>query len=243
MDTRFWGPPAWILLHTIAYNYVPNEINREIYALFFENLKNVLPCIYCRASYTEYISLEPIQKYLNSSKDLSLWLYKIHNLVNNKLRSQGLINWEDPSFESVYKKYSDENDSIDKCRSRYQSIMGWNFLYCIVFVYAEHGVETALTSYYNGYIIFFNKLGDVLPEKGGYRNIYNMYLKDNPILDYLKNRELLKKWIYNLEKYMNHILKLKCDDFLKIEDEIENYRAGCGGKNKDTKPTCRRIKK
>jgi len=132
---------------------------------------------------------------------------------------------------------------MDKCNSRYQSIMGWNFLYCIAFVYAEYGIETALTSYYNGYNIFFNKLGDVLPEKGAYRNIYSKYLKENPIVESLKNRELLKKWIYNLEKYVNNIFRLNCDDFAKIEDDIEQYRAGCGGKQKDLKPTCRRISK
>ena len=28
-----------------------------------------------------------------------------------------------------------------------------------------------------------------------------------------------------------------------IEDLIESYRAGCGGKTADSKPTCRRISK
>jgi len=243
MDTTFWGPPAWILLHTIAYNYVPSELNKETYQLFFENLQNILPCIYCRASYIEYISHEPISQYLNSAKDLSLWLYKIHNLVNGKLRSQKLIKWENPSFEDIYKRYSDANASIEKCRIRCQSIMGWNLLYCIAFVFAENGRIDAQTSHYNGYFMFFNTLADVLPNKGGYRDIYSAYLHDNPILEYLESREKLKKWVYNLETTMNHKLALKCDEFAKIEDEIEQYRAGCDSVKSDFKPTCRRILK
>jgi hypothetical protein len=241
MDTTFWGPPAWILLHTIAYNYVPTELNKETYRLFFENLQNILPCIYCRASYIEYISYEPIKLHLDSSKDLSLWLYKIHNLVNDKLRSQNLLKWENPSFEDIYKRYSDANEAIERCQTRCQSIMGWNFLYCIAFVFPENGRTEAQTSHYNGYHTFFNTLAQVLPEKGGYQDMYNQYLKKYPILEYLESREKLKKWIYNLESVLNNKLKIKCEEFAKIEDEIENYRAGCDSIKSDLKPTCRRI--
>lgn len=240
MDTTFWGPPAWILLHTIAYNYIPSDVNRETYKIFFENLQNILPCIYCRSSYIEYISYEPIILYLDSSKNLCLWLYKIHNLVNNKLRNQGLLKWENPTFEEIYKKYSDEQENIDKCLIRSKSIMGWNFLYCIAFVFPENGRTDAQTSHYNGYYTFFNTLGNVLPIKGEYKETYNSYLGKKPIIKCLESREELKKWIYNLEITINNKLKLKCDEFVKIEDEIENYRAGCGGNKSDNKPTCRR---
>ena len=243
MDTTFWGPPAWVLLHSIAFNYVPNELNRETYRLFFENLQNILPCIYCRASYIEYISYVPISQFLDSSKELSLWLYQIHNLVNDKLRKQGLIKWQDPSFEEIYKRYSDSNDAIDRCQLRCHSIMGWNFLYCIGFVFPENGRTAAQTSHYNGYYIFFNTLAKVLPKKGGYNDMYNRYLQENSILDNLESRDKLKKWIYNLEITINNTQKVNCDEFAKIEDEIELYRAGCDGLKGDLKPTCRRILK
>ena len=243
MDTTFWGPPAWVLLHSIAFNYVPNELNRETYQIFFENLQNILPCIYCRASYIEYISYEPISQHLDNSKDLSLWLYKIHNLVNDKLRKQGLIKWQDPSFEEVYKRYSDSNEAIDRCQLRCHSIMGWNFLYCIAFVFPENGRTAAQTSHYSGYYTFFNTLANVLPYKGGYQDIYKEYLHANPILEYLESREDIKKWIYNLEITVNNKFKVKCDEFSKIENDIENYRAGCDSIKSDTKPTCRRILK
>lgn len=243
MDTRFWGPSAWVLLHTIAYNYEPSEINRKQYRLFFENLKNVLPCIYCRASYTEYFEKIPIDRYLDNSKDLSYWMYQIHNLVNDKLRGQGLISWRDPSFDEIYERYTAMNYGLDLCKARDQSIMAWKFLYCVAFVYAELGKDVAQTSHYNGYYVFFNILGDVLPKKGNYNTIYSNFLVANPVLPNLDSRERLKNWLYNLEKSMDNQQNIQCQSFNDIEKEIEMYRAGCGGIQKDLKPTCRRLRK
>ena len=105
MDTRFWGPPAWILFHTLTYEYKP-ELKLQ-YHLFFDNLKYVLPCIYCRASFTEYTERLPIDSHLKNRDDLFSWLYRIHNMVNDKLRGQGLISWENPELDDVKNKYKD----------------------------------------------------------------------------------------------------------------------------------------
>jgi len=239
MDTRFWGPPAWILLHTLAYEYNPT-LKLE-YSLFFTNLKYVLPCIYCRASFIEYIEDLPIDNYLDSRDNLFYWLYQIHNKVNNKLREQGLLIWEDPSFDEVKKRYSDISQEFNQCKIRDKSVMGWNFLYCIAFIYPEDGLNTVQTSHYHGYLIFFNLLSKILPIH--YRTLYNKYLEKNPIIYALECRDKLKQWMYNLERFINSHFKLQCSDFMEIEDLIESYRAGCGGKTKDTKPTCRKISK
>jgi len=239
MDTRFWGPPAWILLHSLAYTYKPELA--DFYKLFFGNLKYVLPCIYCRASFTEYTEILPIDNFLNSKDDFFKWLYNIHNMVNGKLRGQGLIQWDDPTFESIQEKYKNMIEGIELCKTRDQSIMGWNFLYCIAFVYPEDGSNTAQTSHYHGYITFFNMLAKILPLEGEYRYYYNEYIKQNSIIEALKCRETLKIWVYHLEKFMDKNLNHKCKTFGEIENLIESYRAGCGGLKKDSKPTCRRI--
>lgn len=240
MDTRFWGPPAWILLHTLAYHYKPEL--KDYYMIFFGNLKYVLPCIYCRASFTEYTEILPIDGSLKSRDQFFEWLYKIHNMVNDKLRGQGLIQWMNPKYEDIVSKYKNIALGLKDCKTRDQSIMGWNFLYCIAFVYPEKGVETSLTSHYHGYISFFNSLANILPEDGGYRQIYKDYLVKNPILKSLTCREKLKLWVYNLEKTFNDFQKVQCIDFSNIEELIEGYRAGCGGTKKDKQPTCRKIK-
>ena len=50
MLTSVWGPPLWHTLHTISFNYPvkPTKEDIENYHSFFKNLKNVLPCKYCR---------------------------------------------------------------------------------------------------------------------------------------------------------------------------------------------------
>ena len=126
MDTRLWGPPAWILLHTLAYHYKP-ELKSE-YKIFFNNLKYVLPCIYCRVSFTEYTEALPIDSYLKSRDDIFKWLYEIHNMVNDKLRSQGLIHWENPSLSEIINRCAIETIRI------YENPEG--------FTLAQHRIQT-----------------------------------------------------------------------------------------------------
>lgn len=237
MDTRFWGPPAWVMLHSIASGYTPEL--RDEYKTFFTNLKNVLPCIYCRASFTEYIEELPVDGFLESQEQFFSWLYHIHNKVNNKLRGQGLIEWINPSLDSVAERYKYIDADMTNCHVRDQSLMAWNFLYCMAFVFPENGMDDALTSTYHGYIVFFNLLRYLLP--GKYQTLYKKYISEHPIMEVLKDRESIKQWVYNLELFFNSENKLKCAPFVEIENLIESYRAGCGGSSKDSKPTCRRT--
>ena len=104
MQTSVWGPAGWLFLHSIAQNYPlnPTESQKKEYMLFFKLTGSVLPCRYCRESYQLYIS-EPGTRLndavMDSRKTLSMWLYKIHNKVNNKLNLKG------PSFKNVWDKY------------------------------------------------------------------------------------------------------------------------------------------
>jgi hypothetical protein len=67
-------------------------------------MAEILPCRFCRASTTEYVKEHPLKG------DPGKWVYDIHNMVNNKLRTQckndpKVINpGPDPSFEEVKKK-------------------------------------------------------------------------------------------------------------------------------------------
>jgi hypothetical protein len=110
MMTKIWGPPGWLFLHcvTFGYPYKINEakeehiIRREQTRQFFRNIGYVLPCKYCRLSYQEFIKKTPVEDFLNSRRDLTLWLYKIHNDVNHKL---GVPDCNIPTFEEVQKTY------------------------------------------------------------------------------------------------------------------------------------------
>ena len=160
-------------------------------------------------------------------------------MVNDKLRQQGLITTQDPSLKEMRSKYKEITESFKTCKTREQSIMGWNFLYCIAFVYPENGASIAQTSHFSGYMIFFSLLSKLLPEQGGFRIIYNNYISKKSFYDALKSRNTLKKWVYDLEKIMDKQQIVKCKPLRKIEEIIEQYRAGCGDKTPDKQPTCR----
>ncbi len=121
MDTKFWGPSGWRLLHLISFTY--DEKNKKAVKEFFELLPFVLPCKFCRASLTEYMDEDPVD--LSSRVALSKWLWRIHNKVNEKLRGQGLLKEKDPSFESVKKMYE------DRISAGIEFFEGWDFLFSI----------------------------------------------------------------------------------------------------------------
>lgn len=124
MDTRFWGPSAWKLLHLLSFAYEPSK--KKEYERFFQILPFVLPCKYCRANLVEHYEVLPID--LRSKEAFSKWLYKLHGLVNKKLRSQGMSVPSDPSFSEVKEIYTQRlNYGCTKTE-----FPGWEFLFCVV---------------------------------------------------------------------------------------------------------------
>lgn len=132
MDTKFWGPGAWKFLHSIAFNYPenPTEANKRHYKTLFTNFKFTLPCKYCRESYAEFLQELPIDPYLGSRQKLSMWLYKIHNKVNDKLRNQGNPVAPNPPFSQIklhYEKYrANCSDKKKVCRRNHSNGNGGN---------------------------------------------------------------------------------------------------------------------
>ena len=108
MNTCFWGRALWIPFHSIAYNYPKTNPSKDLVLHtreFYVNLKNVLPCKYCRESYSQYLKDLPIDSFLEGRRQLTYWAYLIHNKVNDKLRNQGHIDWENPTLDEVDKIY------------------------------------------------------------------------------------------------------------------------------------------
>ena len=90
MDTKFWGSSAWKFLHTIVAIYPhtssPTLSDKLMMRDFMQIVCDILPCKYCRASFTKYSQSLDITSYLESRELLMQWLYKMHNKVNKKLR-------------------------------------------------------------------------------------------------------------------------------------------------------------
>ena len=106
MQSRVFGPPLWVALHSITFGYParPTPRKKLQYLAFFKALGSVLPCKFCRASYGKFISRKgraPLKYATMRDRDsLARWLYALHNLVNERLGKTRV-----PSFERVRSRY------------------------------------------------------------------------------------------------------------------------------------------
>ena len=131
MDTKYWGPSGWKFLHLITFAEEHPIKQKKNLECFFSTLPYVLPCKFCRASLSEYIELHSIEKALNSSEPYAIgkWLWKIHNCVNDKLRTQKLLHrQEDPPFKAVKDLYI-EKFNAGCTRTTFE---GWEFLFSVI---------------------------------------------------------------------------------------------------------------
>ncbi len=110
--TKIWGPCAWEFLHSVSFGYPinPTAEEKEQYKNFIFSVGYVLPCKYCRDSYTEFINSDPDVKLkendLENRESLTKWFYKLHERVNKKLGITYKISYEDVcnKFESYRAK-------------------------------------------------------------------------------------------------------------------------------------------
>ena len=128
MDTRFWGPSGWKLLHTITFGYDPHNTKARVaIKTTFETLPFVLPCKFCRASLTDYMEKHPLEPALESKATLTKWLWLIHNEVNKKLREQNLTVADDPPFAKVEEIYK----GLLSYGCSQTEFPGWDFLFSL----------------------------------------------------------------------------------------------------------------
>ncbi len=103
MMTSVWGPPMWHVLHTISFNYPLKPTNEQkiFYYNFYSNLKNILPCKYCRDNLSNNMTTLPLNMEVFKNRGtLSKYVYQLHELINTMLgKSSGL------SYEDVRDRY------------------------------------------------------------------------------------------------------------------------------------------
>jgi hypothetical protein len=235
MDTLFWGPDGWKLLHSITENYPnkPTNKDKELYKKFFLSLPYVLPCIYCRNSLADYMKELPLRGNLESRNKLCLWLYRIHNRVNGKLRTQGINRKPNPPYREVRDYYKNYLDTLNK--NNCVDAPGWEFLYSIAFNYPIHKKDM-VKKRYEAHRIFFTTYPKVTPFKKLQGLLgKNMGIKDAE--DALERRSLLKRFLYKIETKAKKHINQKCSSYKLRCVNVEKYRAGC------KKITCRKTEK
>jgi hypothetical protein len=96
MMTKIWGPAMWHYLHTMSFNYPvnPTNENKKNYRDFVLNLKNVLPCKYCRINLSNNFKKKPIQMCHMKSRDtFSRYIYELHETVNRMLNKKSNLTY------------------------------------------------------------------------------------------------------------------------------------------------------
>jgi hypothetical protein len=109
MLTSVWGPSAWHLLHTMSFNYPvePTQEQKHHYRNFVLNLKNVLPCKYCRMNLKTNLKELPLTMDCMKNRDtFSRYIYNLHELINRKLKKKSNL------------KYCDVRERYEHFRSR-----------------------------------------------------------------------------------------------------------------------------
>ena len=102
IDPKIWGPQFWQTFHlsTIGYPNTPTKEHIFSYERFYISFIEILPCEKCSHSAKELIAVSNLEEGLKSRKNLILWGYNFHDMVNKKLGKQS------PSFEDFKKKIS-----------------------------------------------------------------------------------------------------------------------------------------
>jgi hypothetical protein len=259
MDTKYWGPSAWKLLHMATFQYNP-KTQKEDMLTFLQLLPFVLPCKFCRKSLTEYYDEDPPGASLQSADSLSRWLWRIHNKVNDKLRSQGLNSVDpNPSYKEVaqnYKAYLAQGCSET-------NFPGWEMLFCILdnhplsregkhtkpFEYDPDTVDLSNeleknkfnlltpTQRLNYIIHFFTVLPNILPYNE-WRDSWNAVATD-PVRGISSGRKGALAWLWKIRSTLEEQFALKNKDtFFGVCSTLAAHRSSCSKSRRAR--TCRK---
>lgn len=251
MDTKFWGPSGWRLLHTLTFTYEPKR-QRTSMGAFLKTLPYVLPCKFCRASLTDYYDADPYEKALGSSDALARWLYRIHGRVNDKLRDQGQSIPKDPTFREVQDQYKFilETSQSRQC----ESFPGWDFLFSIAYNHpltvrgspmpdvpaSAYKADAATKNRWNVlpaaerfkvWRRFWELLPAVMPP--AWADAWNGGLKSHCKID---KRRSAVAWLWRIRCGFSH----GADPYRVVCGRLASYESGCSTSTRAR--TCRRLR-
>jgi hypothetical protein len=183
-------------------------------------MHEILPCKFCRESTTQFVTEHPLKD------NPAVWLYDIHNLVNNKLRTQckddpNVINpGENPSFEEVKSYY---------LKLKPTEIPGRDFLFSIAVNYPDKPEESDIVKQR----VFIEKLSVLFPFHS-----FQRYLKQHPVT--LQNKKAYMKWMYGLFQFLAPKFHTTLPSFKGYVMRGMYYKSGCEKKTYRGK-TCRKT--
>ena len=217
MDTRFWGPSAWQLFHLIAFRSpLPDEV--------LNDMKDVLPCKFCRASTIEFVNKNPLRG------EPGKWLYDIHNRVNHKLRTQCKEDPKvvdpgpDPEFEEVKARYMNMKPV---------AVPGRDFLMSIAYNYPAIPEPHTMSTQRE----FLHHLAAAYPFEE-LRGIFQAYVGNHE--PDLHSQKRYTKWMYGLMKVLSERVHSPIKTYRGYMHHLAYYKSGCSRKTYKGK-TCRKL--
>ncbi len=240
MDTRFWGPPAWRLLHTVAAH--GRGPRRE----FFETLPYVLPCKFCRANLTAHYEALPYD-----NKDLEKYVYELHKRVSAGLRKEGGTPAPAPTFRDVQRQYAELPAQMP----------AWDFLFAVAYTYPPQTREAPMPDApahcpagatdcernrwnmlpagrrMHYWMEFWKLLPGVLPAEWGER-WETAVRRARPVFTAGRRAAIASLWRIRCAFEGN-----KADPYVEVCDRLVYHSSGCGtaaGKGPQRR-TCRRL--
>lgn len=251
MDTRFWGPSGWKLLHMITFDY--NIKNSISYAQFFESIPYILPCKFCRTSLTDYYKEYPFTSYVNMNPrlDVKKWMYHIHNCVNNKLRTQGLNRYPNPTYSVVKKTYEDwlTRDWTEQLSTF------WDFLFAVAYNHPNDTKHVPIPDCPKGAYKCKDKCEKNKWNILSIRDRLYWFRRFWAFLPVVLPREIAKKWkeininptLQSRNSTLEWLWKMRCgldsnfkDPYTSICKKIKLHSVDC---NKKRSITCRKTRK
>jgi len=208
---KAWGPFAWTFLHSIASRH--SDVNQDV-KRFFTVIGDILPCQVCSEHYKEHIAKYP----LTMKEKPDIWLYRIHNLVNDRLN---VPKGDRPSIQQVRAQY----DAMLTCNFADTGV--YQLLYAIAF--GHPGGNCIDVDLEKSYELFFRLLPKVLPgEFKEERNKISEFLKTSPLSSY-NSRPDMVKWVHHLHKYVSD----KSSNCMALRDVKKVFYKGACNSDKE----------
>ena len=128
MVTSIWGPSYWHILHTMSFNYPVNPTceDKKNHRNMILNLKNILPCKYCRINLVKNFKSLPLRECdLKNRESFSRYVYDLHELVNKMLNKKSGLTYEDvvnhPKIKWDYRLISGNINNFKKNTAHHYS--------------------------------------------------------------------------------------------------------------------------
>ena len=137
IDKNSWGEYIWHTIHFVSLGYPrnPSNIDKKNYKIFYENLKNVIPCDECSKHLEETLKKIEINNFLSSREKLFEWTVLLHNEVNKLLKRK---QWSVDSAFSYYTNPLFNLKNSTKCFNKSYLIIILLLLIILIILYKNN---------------------------------------------------------------------------------------------------------